>query len=207
MKYTVYDASQFINVCETTDVIEALKARESFMDRNPASDCCIDADGKAFDSDYELEVFVDDLMDYPSAELVPMTVEEAEIDLAEHRKDGMDVPEQMTAEILAYLWNTLLEQNSKAAAADLQPDLPAEPDEHVKSLQTTMDYAWSRRNDEWNALENIRKNGPEFMLDKQYAEYRASQAFYEGICMAIVAAGYTIRIDDHETGKSTVCKQ
>ena len=106
---------------------------------------------------------------------------------------------------------------SKEEAMEICRDLnladeSAEPetkqdDPQIKSLQIAMDYAWNRRNDEHNALENIRKNGPDFMLDKQYAEYRASQAFYEGICMAIFAAGYTIRTDDHETGKSTVLKK
>ena len=104
------------------------------------------------------------------------------------------------------------EDDPEQIVADLEAaDEPAYPktkqdDPQIKSLQIAMDYAWNRRNDEYNALENIRKNGPDFMLDKQYAEYRASQAFYEGICMAIFAAGYTIRTDDHETGKSTVLK-
>lgn len=94
----------------------------------------------------------------------------------------------------------------KAAAEPAYPETKQD-DPQIKSLQIAMDYAWNRRNDEYNALENIRKNGPDFMLDKQYAEYRASQAFYEGICMAIFAAGYQIRTDDHETGKSTVLKK
>lgn len=100
---------------------------------------------------------------------------------------------------------SLEKEEAKQIVKDLEAADEPEEDPAIKSLQTTMDYAWSRREDEYNALEHIRENGPEFMLNKQYAEYRASQAFYEGICMAIFAAGYQI-ITDHETGKSTVCK-
>ena len=103
------------------------------------------------------------------------------------------------------LEEAMTEDEAKQIVSDLEAADEPEDDPVIKSLQTTMDYAWNRREDEHNALEHIRENGPEFMLNKQYAEYRASQAFYEGICMAIFAAGYQI-ITDHETGKSTVCK-
>lgn len=107
----------------------------------------------------------------------------------------------------AYVMTT---DESYAILSDLEAaDETTEPetDQHIRSLQATLDYAYNRRDDEWKALEDIRKNGPEHLLENQYRSYCESQAFLEGVTMAIFASGYTLTIENTETGRSTVCKQ
>lgn len=123
MKYTVYDASQYIKVGETDSELEAMKMRDSFLDRSSVSDCVIkDEDGNYFDLYFELEVFVTEAIEHSGNpdELTPMTPKEALRTMMEWYKDGVEIPEDMSAEILAYYWNDTLENMKADKAAEIK---------------------------------------------------------------------------------------
>ena len=123
MKYTVYDPSQYIKVGETNSELEALKMRDSFMESNPQGDCIIeDEDGNCFDQYLELAAFVNDCIEHSGNpdELKPMTPKEALRTMMEWYKDGVEIPEDMSAEILAYYWNDALESMKAEKAAEIK---------------------------------------------------------------------------------------
>lgn len=124
-KYTIYDASQYIKVGETDSELEALKMRDRFLDSNPASDCTIeDESGKHFDDDWTLSIFVAEIVEQSSEDLQPMTEKEALRNMMEWFRDGVEIPEDMTPEILAYYWNEELKELAaeKAAKIEAQDD-------------------------------------------------------------------------------------
>jgi len=120
MKYTVTNDSRYELIGTTSSPVEALKMGRAYQIQSGADFTIIDENDNEFDQYGELECFVESLMEYPSDELVPMTVEEAEVNLAEYRKCGIDIPEQMTAEILSYIWNTMLQDVEEEKAAGIQ---------------------------------------------------------------------------------------
>ena len=121
MKYTVYDASQYIKVGETDSEAEALKMRDQFVESSPSSDCVIeDEDGNYFDLDWNLATFVTEIMEHSSEELEPMTAKEALRTMMEWFKDGVEIPEDMTPEILSYYWNDFLETRAAREAAKIE---------------------------------------------------------------------------------------
>lgn len=122
MKYTVYDASQYIKVGETDSDLEALKMRDQFIESSPASDCVIeDEEGNYFDLYRDLATFVTEIIDRDDrGDLQPMTAKEALHTMMEWFKDGVDIPEDMTAEILAYYWNDCLENEESRKAAEIE---------------------------------------------------------------------------------------
>lgn len=126
MKYTVYDASQYIKVGETDSEVEALKMRDQFIESSPASDCVIeDEEGNYFDLDWNLATFVTEIIDHDDrGDLQPMTAKEALRTMMEWFKEGVEIPEDMTPEILAYYWNDALENEAaeKAAKIEAQDD-------------------------------------------------------------------------------------
>ena len=126
MKYTVYDGSQYIKVGETDSELEALKMRDQFMETSPSSDCVIeDEEGNYFDLDWDLATFVTTIMDQDDrGDLQPITAKEALRTMMEWYKDGVEIPEDMTAEILAYYWNDALE-NKAAGVAALDEEIAA----------------------------------------------------------------------------------
>ena len=131
MKYTVYDASQYIKVGETDNELEALKMRDQFVESSPSSDCVIeDEEGNYFDIDWNLAAFVNEIIDHDDRrdELQPMTAKEALRNMMEWFKDGLEIPEDMTPEILAYYWNDALEsiEAEKAAKIKEQDDYTRE---------------------------------------------------------------------------------
>ena len=129
MKYTVYDASQYTKVGETDSELEALKMRDQFMEESSGSDCVIeDEEGNYFDLDWDLATFVSTIMEQNSEDLKPMTAKEALRNLMEWYKCGVEIPEDMTAEILAYYWNDFIETKEarKAAEIEAQDNLIAE---------------------------------------------------------------------------------
>lgn len=102
--------------------------------------------------------------------------------------------EEMTMEI----------SEAQQIVKDLESADEPEEDPVIKSLQATLDYAQNRRNDEFEAYDKLRvMDHPHAgMLDNQYRLYREAQAFYEGVTMAIFAAGYSISTQigsDHST--------
>lgn len=120
MKYTVYDASQYIKVGETDSEVEALKLRDQFMETSAASDCVIeDEDGNYFDLNWDLFTFVNEIFEHSTVEKVPMNAKEALRTLMEWYKCGVNIPEDMTAEILSYIWNECIENDKEAKAAGI----------------------------------------------------------------------------------------
>lgn len=121
MKYTVYDASQYIKVGETDSEFEAMKLRDQFIESSPASDCVIeDEEGNYFDLDFDLEVFVTEIIGHSSEDLKPLSPKEALRTMMEWFKDGVEIPDDMTPEILSYLWNDGLANLESARAAQVQ---------------------------------------------------------------------------------------
>ena len=124
MKYTVYDASQYINVGETDSTVEALKMRDQFIESSPSSDCVIeDEEGNYFDLDWDLATFVTEIIDHDcSGDLQPITAKEALKTMMEWFKEGVEMPEDLTPEILAYYWNDALESMESKKAMKIQED-------------------------------------------------------------------------------------
>lgn len=120
MKYTVYDASQYTKVGETTSEVEALKMRDQFIESSPASDCVIeDEEGNYFDLDWNLAAFVSEIFDHTD-EKTAMTAKEALRNMMGWFKEGVEIPEDMTPEILSYYWNDLLETSEARKAAEIE---------------------------------------------------------------------------------------
>ena len=65
----------------------------------------------------------------------------------------------------------------------------------IQALQATLDYARSRRNSAYSAYDHYNKKPqPNLgMLHCLNEDFRKEQAFYEGVAMAIYAAGYGIK--------------
>ena len=96
---------------------------------------------------------------------------------------------------------------AEAIVADLEAANAEQEDPIIKSLQTTLDYAYNRRDDEWKAYDSLRiSEKPHLgMLDSLYNKYREAQSFLEGVTMAIFAAGYALTTENE--GRSKVCKK
>ena len=130
MKYTVYDASQYIKVGETNSEVEALKMRDQFIESSPASDCVIeDEEGNYFDLDWDLATFVTEIIDHDdSGDLKPITTKEALRNMMEWFKEGVEIPEDMTPEILSYYWNDAIETMEAEKAAKAAAEIKAQDD-------------------------------------------------------------------------------
>jgi hypothetical protein len=207
MKYTVMSASQYEVVGIATSPIEALKLKYAYETRNTTDEVIIrDENRVEFDPDSELEIFVDDLMLATDEGRNPMSIDEARVNLEEYTKAGLEVPEQLTAELLSWLWNKSLA--NEADLTDVEPDLPApapEASKRTRALQNLADVAKANTDSKYKAFEKARTAGNLGELDKTYREYLESQAFYEGVTAAILAAGYAIETEVG-TCKMTVTK-
>lgn len=129
MKYTIYDASQYIKVGETDSTVEALKMRDQFCESSPCSDCVIeDEDGNYFDLDWDLATFVTEIMGHSNEDLQPMTAKEALRTMMEWFKDGVEMPDDLTPEILSYYWNDFLDTKQAREAEKIAAEIKAQDD-------------------------------------------------------------------------------
>ena len=110
-------------------------------------------------------------------EPVPMTVADAEYTLQQWKEEGsIEPPPGFTAEIYAELWN---------GWCGHQPVVKSTLEDHVASVQSTVDHAVGAYN---AAHDAFTANHTTDTL----AALKQAQSFFEGGCMCVSAAGYSL---------------